>query len=549
MRNYLLIIFLFFTWVYLRGQGISEPAEGTVSYVTPQNVYVKFQSTATMAAGDTLFIKQSGKLIPALVVRELSSTSCVCNPIAPIQLKVQDKVLSTSQRKAKQEPKPEEIIPPPVVTPPIQKPDSIAPSLPAAKIPQQSIHGYFAIASFSNFSNTPAPNTEKLQYTFSLNAHRIGNTGLSVESYMTFYQKTDSAGWSEIQKDVFNGLKIYNLSVSYEFNKTYSILLGRKINPKISNMGAVDGLQFEMRFKPITVGILAGSRPDYENYSFNPNLVQFGGYLYNEVAVKNGLIQSTLAFVQQNNSGNTDRRFIYLQHSNSFVKNLNFFGTVEFDLYNKVKVQADTANPQDTLKQKNSPRLSNLYLSLRWRIIRQLSLSISYSNRTNIVYYETYKNFIDKLLEFETTQGYLLQVNYRPVKRLSIGVTTGYRFQQKDPKPSANVNAYVTYSDIPGIGISATASFVYLQTSYLSGGIYGIGISRDFFKGKLYAGLNYKYVGYKYGSFEMDLAQNVGEASLTWRIYKRISFSVYYEGTFQSKDQFNRIYGQLNLGF
>jgi hypothetical protein len=116
----------------------------------------------------------------------------------------------------------------------------------------------------------------------------------------------------------------------------------------ISNMGAVDGLQIGMKFKPVYLGLLAGSRPDYNDYSINFSLLQFGGYVYNEFSTKNGPVQSTLAFIEQTNAGKTDRRFVYLQHSNSLIRNINFFGTVEFDLYNKTKATQDTSQVQDT---------------------------------------------------------------------------------------------------------------------------------------------------------------------------------------------------------
>jgi hypothetical protein len=51
--------------------------------------------------------------------------------------------------------------------------------------------------------------------------------------------------------------------------------------------------------------------------------------------MKHGIIQNTLAFIQQNNSGQTDRRFAYFQHSNSLLTGLKFFGSVECDLYKK----------------------------------------------------------------------------------------------------------------------------------------------------------------------------------------------------------------------
>ena len=156
-----------------------------------------------------------------------------------------------------------------------------------------------------------------------MNAQNIGNSKLSAEVYIDFVHKINE--WSEIKADIFNGLKIYNLALNYEFNKNNKIWLGRKINPRISNMGAIDGLQYELRLKSFTIGVVGGFRPDYLNYSFNAKLLQFGGYLGHDYSNKNGSMQTTLAFINQMNNGKTDRRFAYFQHTNALIKNLYFF--------------------------------------------------------------------------------------------------------------------------------------------------------------------------------------------------------------------------------
>jgi hypothetical protein len=255
-------------------------------------------------------------------------------------------------------------------------------------------------------------------------------------------------------------------------------------------------------------------------------------------------MQSTLAYVEQMNDWKTDRRFIYLQHVNSLVKNLTFYGSAELDLYRMVFNATDSSYSSSM-----TPRLTNLYLSLNWRVIKQLSLSFSYNNMQNVIYYQTYKSYLDKMQDPATLQGFGLQIVVRPVNKLSIGINGSYRFEQKDPKNTKNVYGYITYSQIPGINVSVTASVNLLQTSYIGGGIYGLSLSRDFARGKLYGSLGYRYVDYRYYGSEIYTPQNVGEVSLTWRIYKRISFTVYYEGTFEKYNSFNRIYGQLNLGF
>jgi hypothetical protein len=182
--------------------------------------------------------------------------------------------------------------------------------------------------------------------------------------------------------------------------------------------------------------------------------------------------------------------------------------------------------------------------------MRRLLISLSYSARQNVIYYETYKTYLERLLDTQTLQGYSLQVNYSPVSKLSIGATASYRLSQQDPRPTQNLYAYVTYSEIPGIKTSVTVSAILMKTAYVNGRIYSAGLSKDIAAGKLYLGLTYRYVDYHYFNTEyIPTNQNVGEFSLTWRIIRKLSLSVYYEGTFEKVNQYQRIYGQINLGF
>ncbi|MCK4989826.1 MAG: hypothetical protein KAS29_05045, partial [Bacteroidales bacterium] len=89
----------------------------------------------------------------------------------------------------------------------------------------------------------------------------------------------------------------------------------------------------------------------------------------------------------------------------------------------------------------------------------------------------------------------------------------------------------------------------WLETSYLSGQIYGLGISRDLIAGKLYGGLKYRYVDYLYQNSEIDLIQHVSEASLSWKVYKKLSLSLYYEGTFEKQLPYNRLYINISQRF
>jgi hypothetical protein len=102
---------------------------------------------------------------------------------------------------------------------------------------------------------------------------------------------------------------------------------------------------------------------------------------------------------------------------------------------------------------------------------------------------------------------------------------------------------------VPGINVAATVSATILETSYMSGQIYSLGISRDLVPGKLSAGLDYRYVSYKFYSGETKLVQNMGEVNFTWRILKKLSCGLYYEGTFDKASTFNRIYINITQRF
>jgi hypothetical protein len=536
MKYILSILILFFAGLSLKSQTNNEPIEGTISYKTSQNVYVKFKTTENIAVGDTLFSKQGDVLIPVLKVDNLSSISCVCSRISTIELAVNGALFAKPKEPVE---KMQKSVALPEETSTIiltETNDSLSDKIIGTKKPQQQINGRLAVSSYTNFSNSIASNSQRMRYTFSLNANNLGGSKLSAETYISFVHRMNE--WSEVQSNIYNGLKIYSLAFNYDFNEKYRITLGRKINPKISNIGAIDGLQFEMRLKAFTIGIVGGTRPDYQDYSFNAKLFQYGAYLAHDYAAKNGTMQTSMAFIEQTNSGNTDRRFVYLQHYNSLIKNLYFFGSIEVNLYKKINEVQD-----------NSPTVNNLYFLLRYKVMRQLSFSVSYSNRKNVIYYETYKDIVERLLETESLQGFIFQVNSSPVKKLSVGFRAGYRFRTQDPKPTTNFNLYATYSQIPGIKVALNASATYLETSYISGFIYTVGVTRDLIPGKMSGGLNYRYVDYNFSNFESSQAQNIAEINLTWRILKKLSCSVFYEGTFEKPTTFNRIYINITQRF
>lgn len=543
--RYLLFIILLSIFVSGKTQNKPEFSEGTVTYITSQNVYVKFGSTKNISEGDTLYRKSEGNFIPTLIVKSLSSVSCVCAiiPTSSYLPAVSDVFISkkTSADNNKNEGAPAQTT---IIVPVLPKSDSIKTITDTTGIKQQkkkpSIDGSMSAQMNTTFSGENDYSGMRLKYGLNFNARNLANGKLNIETYFSVIYKDNK--WKSEQSNLFNYLKIYNFSANYAINKNSTLWFGRKINHRLGSMGAVDGIQYEVKTGQFYTGVLVGSRPDYNDYGIDFSLFQYGVYLAHDKKIRKGNTQSTLAFINQNNSGKTDRRYFYLQHFNTIVKNLYFFASFEIDVYNKTLNTSDTTYTQD-----NSPTLTNLNTSLRYRFTRQLNASVSYSSRKNVIYYESYKSYLDRLIDSDHLHGYSAQINYSPVRKISIGVNGAYRYQNSDPNPTSNLYTYFTYNLLPVIGWSTTISATILKTAYLKGDIYSIGFNGDILKGKLSGGINYRYVKYDYS--ELVTKQNIGELNLLWRIYKRLTLSAYYEGCYASSNDYNRIYLQMRLGF
>ena len=525
----------------ISGQTGPETLTGRVSFVSSQNIYVKFKSTTGISAGDTLFVSGGGKLLPVLKVNNLSSTSCICSALSDEVLAV-DHLILARVKNTRLMPAGEAVIPSVAEKPRPEAIDTLPAPPETRKEFKQAIRGSLSVNSYSDFSNTVADNSQRFRYTFSLNAKNIGDSRFSVESYMSFKHKAGE--WEEVNNDLFNALKIYNLAVSYDLNKTTRFSLGRKINYRISSLGPTDGLQVEKTVKQFAFGAVAGTRPDYATYGFNSDLLQFGAYAAFSPGAKSGYNESSVAFMQQMNNGKTDRRFIYFQHSSSFIRNLNLFTTFEVDLY---KLNIDTISNTETAQNVFDP--TGLYASLTYRLSRFLTITGSYDARKNVIYYETYKTYFDRIMEDEMRQSFRLQASVQISNNITLGVQSGYRFLKSDLHPAKNANGYLTYYQIPVVQISATLSGTYLETSYMTGYALGLNLTRDFIKGKVQTGLGYRYVDYNLSENNVSILQNIAEVNLNVLITKTLYMGAYYEGTFEPQDKYNRVYLQLRKRF
>lgn len=505
--------------------------DGKVSYLSSRNVYVKFPSTEKINTGDTLFIRQNGTLTPVLRVENKSSTSTVCKPLGEQKLKVGDVVIAKIV--LNHEKQVEKVRP---ADPLIEKVDTTisqeneAPEEEPATAYKEKIRGRLSVATYNSLSSYR--NFTRMRYAMLFRGEHLKNSRFSVDSYITF--RHESGEWNKVQENLGNALKVFSLSLRYDLNEQASLTLGRKINPNFSSVGAIDGLQYEHKIGKFQLGAIVGSRPDFSDYSFNPNLLQAGVYVSHLTSGVRGYSQTTLGFMEQRNGNNTDRRFIYVQHSGDLLKNLNLFGSMEVDLYQQINNQVNT-----------SPRLTNLFVSLRYRATRALRFSVSYDNRRQIIFYESYKSFIDQLIDDETRQGLRAGITWRPHKNISLGVNANTRFQQSKQNPSQNLNTNIRIQKIPLIQARASISANFLQTAYLKSQIFGVRIYKDFLNNKLTGEAYYRFVDYAYLGSDTNINQHIAGASLSMRMMKKMSLHLFYEGVFEIPTIYHRVNARI----
>lgn len=518
------LILLFFS-AELSAQVADRTVNGTVSFVTANSVYVRFDSTDDIPIGKTLKLAGSD----CLLVTDKSSTSIVCTVINNCAVEKGDVVTYTIPTKVKQE-EPIETDPNTVI--PVERTEPDITLSQEESLYTEKIRGRVSLASYNTFSDV-RNDRHRFRTRFSLNADHIGDSKFSIESFLTYRNVSSYDSEDEnARTDIFN---IYNLNVRYDATPTLSIAAGRRINPKTTTVGAIDGLQVEKYFGDFYVGALGGFRPDFENYGFNSDLLQYGGYIGIETDDEDFWSQTTVGAMEQTNAGATDRRFIYLQHFSTIASDLSLFSSMELDIFGNAGSET---------------RLTNLYMSARYRFSRAANIMVSYDSRKQIIYYETFQTEIERLLDEDLArQGLRFRLNVRPAKILWAGISYSMRSQSNNENKSDNINAYITLTKIPGIGGRFNVSYNRNASNYLTSNIVSGRYSREVVKNKVNADIYYRFAQYTYERNYQDFDQHFYGASLFWRITRSWQFSISGELSQYEEESSYRFYTQLSKRF
>ena len=536
----LIILKLFFCllipFVSVFAQQNRERANGEITFISSQHVYVKFSLTDGIFVGDTLFTKKDGVDFPTLIVKFISSRSIAAEKISSLPVSVNDKVFAFRRITEKEK----EILPGNENLTEIKdslfvknKIEVTAQIKPSAN---NDFYGRFSVQSISTLDNQSSANSQqRWRYSFSLSGDKIYQSDFSFSSYITYSYNTYE--WQTLKKDLTRNLRVYDLGLKYEFADKSFIWAGRHINQKVSNVGTIDGFQYERKASNFSVGGIAGSRPNFYDFSFDPKLFEFGAYAGRIDTIGTGQTENTIAIFQQTNKMKTDRRYLYFQHSNNLLPETYMFLSSEIDLF-KIK----NGNKQSVFD------LTSIFFSARYNFSRELSTAISYDARKNVIYYETYKTFLDALIENEMRQGYTATVYYRPTSRLFLSANYGYRSQKRDKNSSRNFGANISYYQIPILLLNGTFLFSQLKSSYSTGNQFGIRLNKSL-TDEVSLSSEIRLLQYKFASNNYKLSQTIANFEISYQLPWKMYFSINYEGLFYDKISQGRFFIDLTKRF
>lgn len=473
------------------GLQAQELKQASVSYVSAQNIYLRFENTAGLKEGDTLYRQEDRKA--CLQIAKISSVSCLAKRIGDCEINKGD-VYFIELTKAK-----EAINEEPAVAegPRGESIENRADSLSLAQdrelAPAMRARRKHYI-DFGLSNGTTISTTAQANYRTNLRTRlrmdSLGGQDLSLEAYgvLQDFRRSYTS-----DADAFRA-NLYNLALSCRPSEHHQLVLGRKMNRRVASLGAIDGLQWEGNWNNFRIGTIAGSRPDFENFGFNPQLFQFGLYSAYDWRKNRSFGQLSLGLMEQQNSGATDRRFLYTQQ-NFRWKRFSAFASAEIDLFENF----DTATAQNTFK------LSALYLSARYRFNDRWNLFLSYDTRQQIIFFERFDSEVERLLaEQGAREGWRIRTDFRVFRSTQLGLSYNLRSNPTFGNRSQNLQASLVQYKLPWIGGNLSYRFNLNQNGNLNSEINSLRYSRNS-RSNFRFSMYYRYASYQYVLREITL--------------------------------------------
>jgi len=481
-----IIILLF--WGILFAQEAHKELQGTVTYITVENVYCDLGSEHGLSSGDTLRVFRRNDEIGLLVVQSAGRKSSVTNPLTGSNLiQLGDRIIFTQKAKKEVVEVVEEL---PVVVKKIQEKKVI-------KIKSFSQGGSVSIR-----GNWNQYNQTKSYQRF------IGNVNYRMSLVSPFKSQLWVYGHDNFTDHSFRMYQM-RLELGDLDSRIYS-QVGRLYSSELVGVGAVDGLLISVgKNRKIRLGAMVGFQPDNLKTALNTDIKKVSIFSTNEWRNNKQRFKINAALVGQYAGKGIDREFMYFKLLWRTGPNL------ELSWYETVDLYRDS-----TMYNRSSVEPLSTQISVRYRI-GKVTFNSRFSSRKQILYRQSGSMLPDSLFMDEQRVGWYNSFQFRRGNGATFRLSGNVRTQINSTELSMMITAGYTAPRLSkDIYLRFSSSF--LKNLLISGFRNRLSASKSLNKnGSVF--VDYDLYIYGYGNRLANYARNTVTLGFNYRLIKKLN--------------------------
>jgi len=504
MINKLIKILIIFGFLFAQSE-LNKQVEGTVTYITVENVYCDLGSENGLYIGDTLHVFRSNSEIGLLIVQSTGRKSSVASPLVPVGvLQLGDRVRYTVKPQKDIDESKQEIT---------AKEKTVSPKQKKKRLLDQG-------GSISIRGNLNRYNGE------SENLRLLGNVNYRLEIALPIKTQIWIYGHNNFTE---KEPRLYQLRMTLgDRNSRFYGQLGRLFVSELAGIGAVDGTMVSYgKSKNKRVGILAGFQPNYLKTEFSTDFKKMGIFSTNKWGKSKRIFKINAALVGQYASDKVDREFIYFRFLWRSGSN------IELSWYETVDIYRDS-----TLYDRSTVEPLSSQISFRYKLGKIFLFNSRLSSRKQILYRQSGAILPDSLFIDELRTGWYNSIQVRTDDWGTLRFSTNLRTQSNTNDLSRMiVLGYTAPRLSKGVYVNVTTS--YIKNLIVTGFRNRVSTTK-IFKNKGSVFIDYDLYIYGFGNQLVDYSRQTLSFGISYRIMKKISTNLSVD---LSKDgEFSSVY-------
>jgi len=510
------LILLVFGLLFAQGSS-GKRVQGTITYITFENVYCDLGSENRLEIGDTLHVFRRNDEVGLLVVQSAGRKSSVTIPLVPVSnFQLGDRVLFI--------PKQRKVIPEKLAG------EDVAVGKKETSIKKQKkkpIFDHGGSLSFRGNWNEYNGGQNHKRLLGNLN-YRLG-INLPIKSQIWIYGHNDF---------IENSFRLYQMRLELgDRNTRIYGQVGRLYASELAGVGAVDGVMVSYgKSRSNRVGAMVGFQPSYLKTELNTDVKKLSVFSTNEWKPKKQVIRFSTALVGQYTKSAIDREFLYFRF---YWKTNSKF---EFSWYETVDMYRDS-----TIYDRSSIEPLSSQISIRYRLGKVFTFNSRISSRKQILYRQSGSMLPDSLFVDEFRTGWYNSIQFRTNDWGTLRLSSNLRVQTNSSELSQVYSGGYTAPRLKNnLYLRFSSSFI--KNMLITGFRNRISASKSINgKGSMFA--DYDLYVYGFGNQLTDYTRHTVSLGINYRIMKKFSTNCSVDLSNDGKFSTLYVYGGISYRF